>query len=105
MTFLCLAWLVTPRLTRAMGDLLQEPDRIAISREGLQPFGRKYFLTLSASVLNRVAVPRRLRICFLVRLIIPCCLPDWAYMTFPVPVILKRFFAPDLGFSLGIWLS
>jgi hypothetical protein len=32
-------------------------------------------------------------------------LPDWAYMTFPVPVILKRFFAPDLVFSLGIWLS
>src|SRR5262249_56172335 len=28
-----------------------------------------------------------------------------ADMTFPVPVILKRFLAPDLVFSLGIWLS
>src|SRR4051812_48305085 len=59
---------------------------------------------LSPSVLNIVVVPRRLRICLLVRLIIPWRLPDWAYMTLPVPVILKRFFAPDFVFSLGIWL-
>src|ERR1700679_4290092 len=26
-------------------------------------------------------------------------------MTLPVPVILKRFLAPDLVFNLGIWLS
>src|SRR5215207_3817350 len=26
-------------------------------------------------------------------------------MTFPVPVTLNRFLAPDLVFSLGIWLS
>src|SRR5215469_8886552 len=35
----------------------------------------------------------------------PWRLPDCWYRTFPVPVILKRFFAPDLVFSLGIWLS
>jgi len=32
-------------------------------------------------------------------------LPAWADITFPVPVTLKRFLAPDLVFSLGIWLS
>jgi hypothetical protein len=32
-------------------------------------------------------------------------LPDCWYRTLPVPVILKRFLAPDLVFSLGIWLS
>jgi hypothetical protein len=35
----------------------------------------------------------------------PCRLPRWAKSTFPVPVILKRFLAPDLVLSLGIWLS
>src|SRR5271168_111041 len=59
----------------------------------------------SPSVLNRTLVPRCSRICFVVRLIIPCRLPDWANSTFPVPVILKRFLAPDLVFNLGIWLS
>jgi hypothetical protein len=28
-----------------------------------------------------------------------------ADITLPVPVTLKRFLAPDLVFSLGIWLS
>ncbi len=32
-------------------------------------------------------------------------LPAWAAITFPVPVRRKRFFAPDLVFILGIWLS
>jgi hypothetical protein len=32
-------------------------------------------------------------------------LPRWACMTLPVAVTLKRFLAPDLVFSLGIWLS
>src|SRR3984885_13258751 len=32
-------------------------------REKVQPFGRKNFLTLSPSVLNRIDVPRRSRIC------------------------------------------
>src|SRR5215813_13782034 len=35
----------------------------------------------------------------------PWRLPRWACITFPVPVTLKRFLAPDLVFSLGIWLS
>src|SRR6202162_5678586 len=34
-----------------------------------QPFGNKYFLMLSPSVLNSTLVPRNWRICFLVRLI------------------------------------
>jgi hypothetical protein len=32
-------------------------------------------------------------------------LPRWAASTLPVAVTLKRFLAPDLVFSLGIWLS
>src|SRR6266568_2552784 len=35
----------------------------------------------------------------------PWRLPRWAYSTLPVPVILKRFLAPDLVLILGIWLS
>src|SRR5579864_7989361 len=70
-----------------------------------QPFGSQYFLMLSPSVLNSTLVPRNCRICFLVRLIMPWRLPRWAYLTLPEAVILKRFLAPDLVFSLGIWLS
>src|SRR5580700_2314694 len=47
-------------------------------RRMVQPFGRKNFLTLSPSVLNRTDVPRRSRICLGVRLIMPCRLPLWA---------------------------
>ena len=39
---------------------------------------KKYFLMLSPSVLNSTAVPRSWRICFLVRLIMPWRLPEWA---------------------------
>src|SRR3954463_7647813 len=70
-----------------------------------QAFGKKYFLMLSPSVLNSTRVPRSWRICFLVRLIMPWRLPRWAAITLPVAVTLKRFLAPDLVFSLGIWLS
>src|SRR5499425_3859406 len=70
-----------------------------------QPLGSQYFLMLSPSVLNRTLVPRCSRICLVVRLIMPWRLPDWANSTFPVPVILKRFLAPDLVLILGIWLS
>ena len=38
-------------------------------------------------------------------LIMPWRLPRWACITLPVAVTLKRFLAPDLVFSLGIWLS
>src|SRR5262249_922472 len=74
-------------------------------RERDQAFGRKYFLTLSPSVLNSTRVPRSWRICFFVRLIMPWRLPCWACMTLPLAVTLKRFLAPDLVFNLGIWLS
>src|SRR5262245_7431471 len=60
---------------------------------------------LSPSVLNSTLVPRCSRTCLVLRLIIPWRLPDCWYRTLPVPVILKRFLAPDLVFSLGIWLS
>src|ERR1700712_5053201 len=77
----------------------------ACAAAGDQAFGRKYCLMLSPSVLNSTRVPRSWRICFLVRLIIPWRLPRWAAITLPVAVTLKRFLAPDLVFSLGIWLS
>src|ERR1700758_1230106 len=70
-----------------------------------QAFGKKYFLMLSPSVLNSTRVPRNCLICFFVRLIMPWRLPRWACITLPVAVTLKRFLAPDLVFSLGIWLS
>src|SRR5579864_5053622 len=70
-----------------------------------QAFGWKYFLMLSPSVLNSTRVPRSCLICFLVRLIMPWRLPRWACSTLPPAVTLKRFLAPDLVFSLGIWLS
>src|SRR5689334_10946617 len=70
-----------------------------------QACGKKYFLTLSPSVLNSTRVPRSWRICFFVRLIMPWRLPRWACMTLPLAVTLKRFLAPDLVFNLGIWLS
>src|SRR5215467_1639844 len=72
---------------------------------GDQPYGKKYFLTLSPSALNITRVPRCWRICLLVRLIMPWRLPDMADSTLPVPVTLKRFLAPDLVLILGIWLS
>src|SRR6187551_1696534 len=70
-----------------------------------QPFGSQYFLMLSPSVLNSTLVPRCSRIVLVVRLIMPWRLPVCWYFTLPVPVILKRFLAPDLVFNLGIWLS
>src|SRR5262252_504225 len=70
-----------------------------------QLLGNQYFLILSPSVLNSTLVPRCSRICLVVRLIIPWRLPDWAKSTFPEAVTLKRFFAPDFVFNLGIWLS
>src|SRR3954468_6001637 len=69
------------------------------------PLGRKNLMMLSPSALNITRVPRCWRICFLVRLIMPWRLPAQADFTFPWAVILKRFLAPDLVFSLGILLS
>src|ERR1700724_235937 len=69
-----------------------------------QPLGSQFFFTTSPSVLNMTRVPRWWRICLLVRLIMPWRLPACAESTLPVPVILKRFLAPDLVFILGIWV-
>src|SRR5258708_16970837 len=79
--------------------------RLRLDLRGGQPFGNQYFLILSPSVLNISLVPRCSRICLVVRLIMPWRLPDWANSTLPVAGTLKRFFATDFVFSLGIWLS
>src|SRR6266849_1337805 len=84
--------------------VMRGPDP-RIHQKGDQPEGRKYFLTLSPSVLNITRVPRCWRICLLVRLIMPWRFPAMADLTLPVPVILKRFLAPDFVLILGIWLS
>src|SRR5918992_430817 len=64
-----------------------------------------YFLTIPASLSLSTIVPRAVRTNFAVRLIMPWRLPwAWAF-TLPVPVILKRFFAPLLVFNLGILLE
>src|SRR3978361_71242 len=74
-------------------------------RERPYPLGRKNLMMLSPAALNITRVPRCWRICFLVRLIMPWRLPAIADFTLPLAVILKRFLAPDLVFSLGILLS
>src|SRR6202040_4359806 len=100
---------MTGLLHMEMGDGLPRERGSAVMDgvRGLtdQAFGRKYFLTLSPSVLNSTRVPRSCLICFFVRLVMPWRLPRWACITLPVAVTLKRFLAPDLVFSLGIWLS
>src|SRR6187455_2889028 len=63
-----------------------------------------YFLTILASLSQSTMVPRALRTNLAVRLIMPCRLPWAATFTLPVPVILKRFLAPLLVFSLGIFV-
>src|ERR1051325_7158636 len=90
-----------------MEELLRKPNEMKRKRTSGrdQPFGSQYFLTLSPSVLNSTRVPRCSRIVLVVRLIMPWRLPVCWYFTLPVPVILKRFLAPDLVFNLGIWLS
>src|SRR3954462_5894155 len=98
---------MTDLLLRNLSDgwpRARDPAETDFANE-LQAFGKKYFLMLSPSVLNSTRVPRSWRICFLVRLIMPWRLPRWACITLPVAVTLKRFLAPDLVFSLGIWLS
>src|SRR5262245_3165225 len=60
---------------------------------------------MRASLSFSTMVPRALRTNFVVRLIMPCRLPWACAFTLPAPVILKRFLAPLLVFSLGILLS
>src|SRR5262249_2610030 len=60
---------------------------------------------MRASLSLSTMVPRALRTNLAVRLIMPCRLPWARALTLPPPVILKRFLAPLLVFSLGILLS
>src|SRR5262245_30740905 len=60
---------------------------------------------MRASLSFSTMVPRALRTNLVVRLIMPWRLPWAATLTLPVPVILKRFLAPLLVFSLGILLA
>jgi|NorSeaMetagenome_1021524.scaffolds.fasta_scaffold199855_2 hypothetical protein len=64
-----------------------------------------YDFTMFSSALHSVVVPRALRMNLRERLIIPWRLPAWAANTRPVAVTLKRFFALDLVFILGISVS
>jgi hypothetical protein len=50
-------------------------------------------------------VPRWLRICLLLRLIMPWRLPACPALILPEAVVLNRFLAEDLVFILGILLS
>src|SRR3546814_18415113 len=56
--------------------------------------------TILASASHSTAVPRALRIIFWGRLRMPWRLPAKDAITLPEPEIRKRFFAPDLFFSL-----
>jgi len=61
-------------------------------------------LTIRASCGERTIIPRDWRFILLDRLRRLCRLKAAAARTLPVPVILKRFLALDLVFSLGISL-
>src|SRR3546814_9782977 len=52
-----------------------------------------------------MAAPRAPRIIFWGRWGVPWRLPAWPIMTLPEPERRKRFLAPDLFFSLGIFAS
>src|SRR6266511_6429433 len=62
-------------------------------------------LTSPASPGAMMVVPRWLRICLLVRLIMPWRLPDWVALILPVAVTENRFLQDDFVLSLGISLS
>ena len=47
-------------------------------------------------------MPLCFRICELVLFIIPCLLPAWAIITFPLEEILNLFFAELFVFNFGI---
>lgn len=64
-----------------------------------------YFLTIFASDAQRIIAPDASRMNFVVRLIMPWRLPAGPAFTRPEAVKLKRFFAADLVFILGISIS
>src|SRR4029079_8226798 len=90
---LCLARVVTPRLTRA------------ISRPPyFRPYGAQAF-TRATSASARISVPRFWRIYLALWLISRWRLPATPCLILPVAVSLKRFLTPLLVFSLGIFVS
>src|ERR1044072_7662992 len=61
-----------------------------------------YHLTRPSSPLDRILVPRLVRMYLALWLIRRWRLPATPAFTLPVAVSLKRFFAPDLVFKFGI---
>src|SRR3954465_4494486 len=90
---LCLARVVTPRLTRAMS----RPPYF-------RPYGAQAF-TRAVSASARILVPRFWRIYLALWLIRRWRLPATPCLILPVAVSLKRFLTPLLVFSLGIFVS
>src|SRR3954465_10514804 len=90
---LCLARVVTPRLTRAMS----RPPYF-------RPYGAQAF-TRAVSASARILVPRFWRIYLALWLIRRWRLPATPILILPVAVSLKRFLTPLLVLSLGIFVS
>src|SRR6059058_1182351 len=90
---LCLARVVTPRLTRA---ICRPPY--------FRPYGAQAF-TRAVSASARISVPRFWRIYLALWLISRWRLPATPCLILPVAVSLKRFLTPLLVLSLGISVS
>src|SRR5215213_1829488 len=90
---LCLARVVTPRLTRAM---CRPPY--------FRPYGAQAF-TRAVSASDRTRVPRFWRIYLALWLISRWRLPTTPCLSLPVAVSFKRFLTPLLVLSLGIFVS
>src|SRR3954449_6834442 len=90
---LCLARVVTPRLTRAM-----------FPPPYFRPYGAQAF-TRAVSASARISVPRFWRMYLALWLISRWRLPATPCLILPVAVSLKRFLTPLLVFSLGIFVS
>src|SRR6266576_316221 len=89
---LCLARVVTPRLTRAM---CRPPY--------FRPYGAQAF-TRAVSASARISVPRFWRMYLALWLISRWRLPATPCLILPVAVRLKRFLTPLLVLSLGIFV-
>src|SRR6476469_720800 len=90
---LCLARVVTPRLTRA---ICRPPY--------FRPYGAQA-CTRAVSASARISVPRFWRIYLLLWLIRRWRLPATPCLSLPLAVTVKRFFTPLLVLSLGIFVS
>src|SRR3982751_2840333 len=90
---LCLARVVTPRLTRAM-----------FPPPYFRPYGAQAF-TRAVSASARISVPRFWRMYLALWLISRWRLPATPCLILPVAVSLKRFLTPLLVLSLGIFVS